>query len=152
MIKKQFTDLLGISTSQQVAVTTSAGVLGAILTYSFGGWSELLSFFFLAMVVDYVTGIGASIKEQKGLSSRVGFLGIFKKFLMAVVVVMAHRMDILLGSNVIMTGAIYFYCSNELISILENLGRFGILLPKQVTNAISILKNKGDSNSGGSSN
>ncbi|NRF91515.1 phage holin family protein [Paenibacillus frigoriresistens] len=144
MIKKLFTDLLGISTTQQAVVTTSTGVLGAVLTYSFGGWSELLGFFLFAMAVDYVTGIGASIKEQKGLSSKVGFLGIFKKFLMAVVVAMAHRMDILLGSNVIMTGAIYFYLANEMISITENYGRLGLPLPTQVKQIIQVLKSKGD--------
>jgi toxin secretion/phage lysis holin len=144
MLKKTITELLGISTTQQAAVTTSTGVLGAVLTYSFGGWSELLSFFLMAMVVDYVTGIGASIKEQSGLSSKTGFLGIFKKFLMAVVVVMAHRMDILLGSNVIMTGAIYFYLANEFISITENYGRLGLPLPAQVKQVIKVLKNKGD--------
>lgn len=144
MFKKITADLLGITTTQQVAVTTSTGVLGALLTYSFGGWSELLSFFFLAMVVDYVTGIGASIKEQKGLSSKVGFLGIFKKFLMAVVVVMAHKMDILLGSEIIMTGAIYFYLANELISITENYGRLGLPLPSGVKQVIQVLKSKED--------
>lgn len=145
MFKKILTEGLGLPTTQQAAaLTTSTGVLGAILTYSYGGWSELLSFFFLAMVIDYVTGIGASIKEQKGLSSKVGFLGIFKKFLMAVVVVMAHRMDILLGSSVIMTGAIYFYLANELISITENYGRLGLPMPDQVKQVIQILKAKGD--------
>ncbi|CAH1230644.1 hypothetical protein PAECIP111891_06708 [Paenibacillus allorhizoplanae] len=144
MYKKLFTDLMGISTTQQAVVTTTTGVLGAILTYSFGGWSELLSFFLLAMIVDYVTGIGASIKEKSGLSSKVGFIGIFKKFLMAVVVVMAHRMDILLGSNVIMTGSIYFYLANELISITENYGRIGLPLPTQVKQVIQVLKSKGD--------
>lgn len=144
MIKKLFTDLLGISTAQQAVVTTSTGVVGAVLTYSFGGWSELLGFFLFAMVVDYATGIAASIKEKSGLSSKTGFLGIFKKFLMAVVVVMAHRMDILLGSNVIMTGAIYFYLANELISITENYGRLGLPLPTQVKQVIQVLRKKGD--------
>lgn len=144
MYKKLAVDLLGISTTQQVVVTSSAGILGVVLTYSFGGWSELLGFFFLAMLVDYATGIFASIKERSGLSSKVGFIGIFKKFLMAVVVVMAHRMDILLGSDVIMIGAIYFYLANELISITENYGRLGLPLPPQVKQIIQVLKSKGD--------
>ncbi|WP_229757987.1 phage holin family protein [Paenibacillus marchantiophytorum] len=104
----------------------------------------MLSFFFLAMVIDYVTGIGASIKEQKGLSSKVGFLEIFKKFLMALIVVMAHRMDVLLGSNVIMNGAICFYLSNELISIAENYGRLNLPMFPKLKEIIQVLKAKGD--------
>ncbi|MEC0264414.1 phage holin family protein [Paenibacillus anseongense] len=79
MFKKILTEGLGLPTTQQAAaLTTSTRVLGAILTYAYGGWSELLSFFFLAVVIDYVTGIGTSIKEQKGLSSKVGFWGFLR--------------------------------------------------------------------------
>lgn len=52
--------------------------------------------------------------------------------------------DILLGTSVIMTGAIYFYLANELISISENYGRLGLPLPTQVKQVIQVLKNKGD--------
>ncbi|MDD9266035.1 holin family protein [Paenibacillus sp. GCM10023248] len=148
MFKRILAEGLGLpSTQQAAALTTSTGVIGAILTYAYGGWSELLSLFFIAMVVDYITGIGASIKEEKGLSSKVGFLGIFKKFLMAVVVVLAHRMDILLGTNVLMTGAIYFYLANELISITENYGRLGLPMPPKLKEMIQVLKAKGDGTS-----
>ncbi|MEC0264413.1 phage holin family protein [Paenibacillus anseongense] len=57
---------------------------------------------------------------------------------------MAHRMDILLGSSVIMTGAIYFYLANELISITENYGRLGLPMPDQVKQVIQVLKAKGE--------
>ncbi|MGO4496438.1 holin family protein [Paenibacillus sp. 2RAB27] len=144
MIKKLFTDLLGISTTQQAAVTTSTGVLGAILTYSFGGWSDLLSLFLWAMVVDYLSGIGASLKEGTGLSSSIGSRGLAKKGVMLLVVMLAHKIDTLFGSTVVMTGAIYFYCANELISITENLGRMNCPLPPGVKQVIQVLKSKGD--------
>lgn len=150
MFKKLFTDLLGISTTQQVAVTTSTGVLGVLLTYSFGGWSELLSYFLIAMVVDYITGIAASLKEGKGLSSSIGSWGLAKKGIMLLVVLLAHRTDILFGTNVIMTGAFYFYLANELISITENLGRMNFPLPPQLKQIIQVLKQKGDN--GGDTN
>ncbi|MBD0381273.1 phage holin family protein [Paenibacillus sedimenti] len=144
MIKKLLTDLLGISTTQQATLTTTSGVLGAILTYSFGGWSEVFGFLLLAIVIDYVSGLAASIIEGKGLSSKEGFKGLFKKFFMILIVMLAHRIDILLGTNIIMTGAIYFYLANELISITENYGRIGLPLPNGVKQVIQVLKNKGE--------
>lgn len=65
MFKKLFTDLIGISTAQQVAVTTSTGILGALLTYSFRGWSEVLGFLLLAVPIDSISGLAASVKEGK---------------------------------------------------------------------------------------
>jgi toxin secretion/phage lysis holin len=130
---------------KQTIVNASVGVGGSLVSYFFGGWSDLLSFFLLTIVIDYVTGLSASLKEGKGLSSHTGFWGLAKKALMLVVVVMAHRMDELMGLSVIETGAIYFYLANELISITENYGRLGLPLPDQVKKMIQILKNKGGS-------
>ncbi|OAB34211.1 holin [Paenibacillus glacialis] len=118
-------------------------LFGTIGTYFFGGWTELISFFLLAIVIDYGTGLAASIKEGKGLSSKVGFWGLAKKGLMMLVVILAHRLDVLFGSDVIMIGAIYFYLANELISITENYGRLGLPLPKQIKDVIAILKKRG---------
>ncbi|OAB31771.1 holin [Paenibacillus macquariensis subsp. defensor] len=121
-------------------------LLGSAGTYFLGGWSELISFFLLAIVIDYLTGIAASLKEGDGLSSNVGFWGLAKKGLMLLVVILAHRLDVLLGADVIMIGAIYFYLANELISITENYGRFGLPLPKQIKDIIAVLKQKGGTN------
>ncbi|WP_310191533.1 phage holin family protein [Bacillus sp. 3255] len=126
---------------------TAAGITGAAVSYAFGGWSELLSFFLLAIGVDYVTGLVASLKEGKGLNSSVGFWGLAKKAFMLVVVMLAHRMDILLGTDVLMTGAIYFYLANELISITENYGRMGYPMPPKLKEIIQVLKAKGDGTS-----
>ncbi|OAB34282.1 holin [Paenibacillus macquariensis subsp. defensor] len=122
-------------------------LLGSAGTYLLGGWSELISFFLLAIVIDYVTGLAASIKEGNGLSSKVGFWGIAKKGLMILVVIVAHRLDELMGTDVIMIGAIYFYLANELISVTENYGRLGLPLPKQIKDVIAIFKQKGNDQS-----
>lgn len=129
---------------KQNAINVSSGVGGALATYLFGSWSELLGFFLLIIAIDYVTGCMASIADGQGLNSRVGFKGLLKKTLMLIVIVIAHRMDILMGMNVIQTGAIYFYLANELISITENYGRLGLPLPNQIKQVIAILKDKGD--------
>ncbi len=129
---------------KQNLVNGCIGVSGSIFGYLFGSWSELLGFFLLVIVIDYVTGCGASIYEGKGLSSSIGFKGLMKKFLMIIVIVIAHRMDILLETNVIQQGAIYFYLANELISITENYGRLGLPLPKRVKEVIATLKERNE--------
>lgn len=115
------------------------------MAYSFGEWTQLHHFFLLVIAVDYVTGVAASLKEGKGLSSAFGFWGIAKKGLMLLIVMIAHRMDLLLGTNLVMIGTIYFYTANELVSITENYGRMGLPLPDVIRRMITVLKNKGDS-------
>ncbi|OAB34235.1 holin [Paenibacillus glacialis] len=122
-------------------------LLGSAATYLLGEWSELISFFLFAIVIDYVTGILASLKEGKGLSSSVGFWGLAKKGLMLLVVILAHRLDELFGTDVIMIGAIYFYLANELISVTENYGRMGLPLPNKIRDVIAIFKQKGSDQS-----
>lgn len=73
---------------------------------------------------------------------KVGFEGVCKKILEFILVVAAHRMDLLLGVNYIQTAAVIAFCANELISIVENAGLMGIKIPKVITNAIDILNGK----------
>jgi toxin secretion/phage lysis holin len=130
---------------ERLELTLKWGValLGTAATYLLGEWSELISFFLLAIVIDYLTGIAASIKGGNGLSSNVGFWGLAKKGLMILVVILAHRLDELFGTDVIMVGSIYFYLTNELISITENYGRLGLPLPNKIKEVITIFKQKG---------
>ena len=130
-------DRLDLFLKWGIALAGSAG------TYLLGGWTELISFFLFAIVIDYLTGLAASIKEGKGLSSKVGFWGIAKKGLMLLVVILAHRLDVLMGTDVIMIGSIYFYLANELISVTENYGRLGLPLPNWIREIIAIFKQKG---------
>lgn len=123
----------------------SIGFLGSIITYAFGGWSEMMSFLLVCFVIDWLTGIAASIREGKGVNSQVGFWGIAKKGLMLLVIMMAHRIDVLMGADLVMSGAIYFYIANELISITENYGRLGLPLPNKLKEIITVLKEKGGS-------
>ncbi|MDQ6421819.1 phage holin family protein [Paenibacillus sp. LHD-117] len=124
-------------------VCSACGVLGSILTFAFGGWSESLTFLLVAMGADYVTGVIASIKEGKGLSSSIGAWGLARKGLSILVVLLAHRIDILLGiEDMTMGAAIYFYIANELISVTENYGRLGLPLPERIRKMIAVLKEK----------
>ncbi|WP_442601712.1 phage holin family protein [Paenibacillus sp. KN14-4R] len=128
----------------QTTLNFAVGTFGTIITYAFGGWSELLSFLVIAMLIDIVSGVAASMKEGKGISSAVGFKGSVKKVFMFVAILLAHRMDVLMNSGFIMTGAIYFYLANELVSIIENYGRLGLPLPPQVKDMITALKRNND--------
>lgn len=121
---------------------TFYGILGSIGTYAFGGWTEMLSLLCWFIVIDYATGIIASLKEGKGLNSSVGGFGLAKKGLILLVIFMAHRIDITLDINYVMDGAIYFYLANELISIVENYGRIGFPLPPVIKRVIAVLKDK----------
>lgn len=119
------------------------GILGAIITFAFGSWVESLTVLLVAMGMDYVSGVAASIKEGKGLSSSLGAWGLARKGLMLLVILLAHRVDILLETNNITMGAaIYFYIANELISITENYGRIGLPLPEKIRKLIAVLKEK----------
>jgi len=127
-----------------LVIQGASGLVGAVVAFTFGGWSQLLSIFLVVILIDYITGVLAAIKDKTGLNSKIGFWGITRKALMFIVILLAHQMDILLGQDlgVVKSGAIYFYMANELISITENYGRLGLPLPNKVTRIIKILKNK----------
>ncbi|GGF88614.1 phage holin family protein [Paenibacillus abyssi] len=125
----------------QYIVNTGAGVVGAFIAFAFGGWHESLTFLLIAIGADIITGLSASVKEGRGLNSAVGSVGLAKKGLMLLVILLAHRIDILLElDDVTMMAAIYFYIANELISITENLGRYGLPLPPKLREVIEVLK------------
>ncbi|WP_411831363.1 phage holin family protein [Paenibacillus dokdonensis] len=129
--------------SSPVASSISA-LAGGFITIAFGKWDQLLWVFLFTIVIDYATGVLAAIKEGTGLKSEIGFWGLTRKALMLVVIVLAHQMDLLFsgGTDVIKSGAIYFYMSNELISITENYGRLGLPMPAKLRRVISVLQNK----------
>jgi len=139
---KFLTELFAVPSAPQTLVASATGILGSILTYAFGGWSELLSFFLLAIAIDYATGVAAAIKEKSGLSSDTGFWGLLKKALMIMAVFMAHRADIALEMNILMYGTLYAFLLNEIISIAENCGRLGVPLPQAFKNMITVLQGR----------
>ncbi|AOZ93944.1 phage holin family protein [Paenibacillus crassostreae] len=120
------------------------GIIGTILTFSFGSWNQLLNIFLVVIIIDYITGVLAAIKNKSGLNSKIGFWGLTRKALMFLVIILAHQLDLLMnnGFGAVKSGVIYFYMVNELISITENYGRLGLPLPEQITRIIAALKNK----------
>lgn len=123
--------------------TTTAGI-GAIFGYFFGGWTVLLQVLLALVIVDYLTGLLASAVEGK-LSSRIGYRGIAKKLMIFCLVAVGHLVDKAIGDgSAVQNAIIFFYLGNELLSIIENAGRSGLPVPKQLQNAVEILKKGAD--------
>lgn len=127
----------------QVALTALGGFLGWFL----GGFDGFLYALVALMVADYITGVMCAIVD-KTLSSEVVFRGIFKKVLIFVLVGIGHIIDTnLIGDgNVLRTAIIFFYCSNEGVSMLENASRLGLPIPGKLKDVLAQLHNKGGNN------
>ena len=123
---------------------TGAAVVGAVVGYLFGGWSELLGILLAFVVMDYVTGVLAASKEGT-LRSAVGFKRIPKKIMIFLLVAVGHLIDRAVGTNGLFRDAtIFFYLANELLSIVENAGRMGLPVPEQIQQAVEVLKGKSE--------
>jgi len=117
--------------------------LGSAISYMFGGWTPAMTLLIILMATDYITGILASLKEKKGISSNVSFWGLVRKGLMLVAVIFGHQIDLVMNTEMVKTACIYFWYGNEMISIVENYGRLGLPLPDSIKDKFSNLKDKG---------
>lgn len=124
----------------QLALTAAGGALG----WFFGGLDGFLYALIAFVAADYVTGVLCAI-VNKQLSSEVGFKGIFKKVLIFILVGIALIIDTqLIGQGAVLrTAVIFFYCSNEGVSILENATRLGLPVPAKLKAVLEQLKDKG---------
>lgn len=129
-----------------VAQVVFAAVGGGI------GWffGELDGFFYALLafvVIDYLTGVMCAIADRS-LSSEVGFRGIFRKVLIFVMVGAGHILDAqVIGSgDALRTAVIFFYISNEGVSLLENAAHIGLLVPEKLKDVLAQLhdREKGD--------
>ena len=123
----------------------TAAIVGTAICQWLGGFDGLLEVLVAFMIVDYVTGIFCAIAE-KNLSSSIGFKGILRKVLILLFVGMANAMDTHIFSPsepLLRTAVIFFYLSNEGISILENSVRLDLPVPDKLKNFLEQLKNKG---------
>lgn len=123
-------------------------ILCGIAGFFFGSLDGLILALLAFMVLDYITGVIVGIMQKK-LSSATGFEGLLKKGLILIVVSVGHILDTQLfggESSVCRSAVIGFYIANEGLSIIENVGRMGMPLPKQIRKVLEQLKdeNKGD--------
>ena len=122
--------------------------IGGWLGWFLGGCDGLLYALIAFVVVDYVTGVMCAVVDKK-LSSAVGFGGIFKKVLIFVMVGVGNIIDVqVLGqAGILRTAVIFFYLSNEGVSMLENAGHLGLPIPaklKEVLEQLHDRSEKGD--------
>ena len=132
--------------------TALIGVIGSFITSLFGGWDAALVTLIIFMGIDYVTGLivaGVFHNSEKtangALESRAGWKGLCRKGVTLLVVLVACRLDLVMGSNFIRDAVIIAFVANETISIIENAGLMGIPIPAAIMRAIEILKNKAES-------
>ena len=133
-------------------ICTVLGVIGAAISNLFGGWDAALTTLIIFMAIDYASGIivaGVFHKSSKsdtgGLNSHIGWQGICRKGITLAIVLIACRLDLLIGTSYIKDAVIIAFCANELISIVENAGLMGLPIPNVITKAIDVLKEKSDS-------
>ena len=107
--------------------------IGGWLGYFLGGWDGLLYALIAFVAIDYVTGVMCAIRNHT-LSSEVGFKGICRKVLIFLLVGIGSILDArVIGSgSVLRTAVIFFYISNEGVSILENAARLGLPVPEKI--------------------
>ena len=133
------------------AICMVVGVIGSIVSSLFGGWSAALTTLLLFMAADYLTGLVVaavfkkSPKTKSGsLESKAGFKGLCRKCMMLLFVLVAYRLDLVIGTDYIRNAVIIAFIANELISLTENAGLMGLPLPAVITNAIDILTKKSE--------
>jgi len=121
--------------------------IGGYLGYFLGGLDGFIYALVTFVVIDYITGIMAAIVERK-LSSEIGFRGIFKKVLIFLLVTVGNIIDKnLVGTGgAVRTAVIFFYISNEGISIIENSIRIGLPVPEKLKNVLEQLQHKEEDN------
>jgi toxin secretion/phage lysis holin len=117
--------------------------VGGFLGWFLGGVDGLLYTLIAFVVVDYITGVLRAIAEKK-LSSKIGAHGITKKIMIFLLVGVAHMLDVeIIGNGSILRDAvIFFYISNEGISLLENASKIGLPIPQKLTDILEQLHDK----------
>jgi len=134
---------------------TVVGMVGGVIASLFGGWDAALVTLMIFMGIDYVTGLivagvfhNSEKTENGALESRAGWKGLCRKGVTLLVVLVACRLDLVMGSNFIRDAVVIAFIANETISIIENAGLMGIPIPAAIMRAIEILKNKAESEGG----
>ena len=117
--------------------------IGGWLGWFLGGADGFLYALIAFVVIDYITGVMCAIVDKK-LSSEVGFKGICKKVLIFMMVGIGNIIDVqVLGqAGVLRTAVIFFYLSNEGVSMLENAGHLGLPIPTKLKEVLEQLHDK----------
>lgn len=131
------------------SICTVLGLLGAGVAAAFGGWDTALMALMVCISVDYISGslvalvFHKSNKSESGAyNSAYGLKGLCKKGLMLLFVLVAVQVDQLMGADYVRDAVCIGFCTNEILSIVENLGLAGIPMPQAVIRALEQLQKK----------
>lgn len=119
--------------------------VGGWLGYFLGGCDGLLYALIAFVVIDYITGVMCAIINRE-LSSAVGFKGIFRKVMIFLLVGIANIIDVqVIGTGAVLrTAVIFFYISNEGVSLLENAGHLGLPIPEKIKTVLEQLHDRAE--------
>lgn len=120
--------------------------IGGWLGYFLGGFDGLLYALLAFVVIDYITGVMCAIADHT-LSSEVGFKGICRKVLIFLLVGIANILDVqVIGTgSILRTAVIFFYISNEGVSLLENAAHLGLPVPEKIKIVLEQLHDRSES-------
>jgi len=126
-------------------IQTVLAAVGGWLGYFLGGCDGLLYALIAFVVIDYITGVMCAIND-KTLSSSVGFKGICKKVLIFLMVGIGHILDtkVIGTGSVLRTAFIFFYISDEGISLIENAAHLGLPIPQKLRDVLEQLHNRAE--------
>ena len=125
------------------------GAIGAVFSTAWGGWTTGMSTLLIFMGIDYLTGLivagvfKKSNKSESGaLESRAGWKGLCRKGMTLLIVLIAYRLDLMLGTSYIRDAVVITFAVNEALSIFENAALMGLPLPAVLVKALDVLKQK----------
>lgn len=126
-------------------IQMTISVIGAWIGFFIGECDGLIIALLIFVVMDYITGVMCAIIDKK-LSSEVGFKGIFKKVVIFMLVGVANVLDaqVIQSGSVIRTAVIFFYLSNEGISLLENAAHLNLPIPEKLIKVLEQLKEEAE--------
>lgn len=134
------------------ALCTVTGMIGAAAAWAFGGWDTAMVALVVCIAVDYLSGsivalvFHKSTKTETGAyNSAYGLKGLCKKGLMLLFVLVAVQIDRVLGTDYVRNAVCIGFCTNEILSIMENLGLAGIPMPQAVVKALELLQKRSES-------
>ena len=135
----------------QGTICTGIGIIGAFIASLYGGWTQGMTTLLMFMAIDYIMGLlvagvwHKSKKTEDGcLESRAGWKGLVRKGVTMLIVLVAARLDMTIGTTMIRDTAVIGFIANEGISIIENAGLMGVPLPKVITNALEVLRKESE--------
>lgn len=130
-------------------ILTGIGVVGSAVASLFGGWDTAIITLLIFMGIDYLTGLlvagvfhNSSKSETGALESCAGWKGLCRKGVTLLIVMIAARLDLMLGTTVIRDAVVIAFVANETISIVENAGLMGVPIPAAIIRAIDVLNAK----------